>query len=128
LLTCMHSEVVKEVAGLAPYERRVIELLRNSKDKRARKLAKKRVSLRSQKSTPLAFYSSNTPPPARHLRPRQGKGRRAPARHCRVPPDRPLNNQPPTKKMFPRIRVLGLQQWDNGRAAQKDMGGMTTCT
>ncbi len=30
---------------LAPYERRVIELLRNSKDKRARKLAKKRVCL-----------------------------------------------------------------------------------
>lgn len=29
---------------LAPYERRVIELLRNSKDKRARKLAKKRAS------------------------------------------------------------------------------------
>lgn len=29
--------------GLAPYERRVIELLRNSKDKRARKLAKKRL-------------------------------------------------------------------------------------
>jgi large subunit ribosomal protein L36e len=39
-------EIVKEVAGLAPYERRVIELLRNSKDKRARKLAKKRVCLR----------------------------------------------------------------------------------
>ena len=32
---------------LAPYERRVIELLRNSKDKRARKLAKKRVCLHS---------------------------------------------------------------------------------
>lgn len=30
-------------ASLAPYERRVIELLRNSRDKRARKLAKKRV-------------------------------------------------------------------------------------
>lgn len=30
--------------SLAPYERRVIELLRNGKDKRARKLAKKRVS------------------------------------------------------------------------------------
>lgn len=29
--------------SLAPYERRVIELLRNSKDKRARKLAKKRL-------------------------------------------------------------------------------------
>jgi hypothetical protein len=31
------------ICRLAPYERRVIELLRNSKDKRARKLAKKRV-------------------------------------------------------------------------------------
>ncbi|KAH7223302.1 ribosomal protein L36e-domain-containing protein [Fusarium oxysporum] len=41
--TAFVREVVKEVAGLAPYERRVIELLRNSKDKRARKLAKKRV-------------------------------------------------------------------------------------
>jgi len=36
-------DIVREVAGLAPYERRVIELLRNSKDKRARKLAKKRL-------------------------------------------------------------------------------------
>ncbi|KAI1279947.1 ribosomal protein L36e-domain-containing protein [Xylaria sp. FL0933] len=34
---------VREVMGLAPYEKRVIELLRNSKDKRARKLAKKRL-------------------------------------------------------------------------------------
>jgi len=42
--TSFVREVVKEVMGLAPYERRVIELLRNSKDKRARKLAKKRLS------------------------------------------------------------------------------------
>lgn len=41
--TAVVREIVKEVAGLAPYERRVIELLRNSKDKRARKLAKKRL-------------------------------------------------------------------------------------
>ncbi|KAK6436721.1 ribosomal protein L36 [Oleoguttula sp. CCFEE 5521] len=61
--TAFVREVVKEVAGyaisyspltfnpntyhynnsLAPYERRVIELLRNSKDKRARKLAKNRL-------------------------------------------------------------------------------------
>ncbi|CAL8576999.1 ribosomal protein L36 [Xanthoria parietina] len=41
--TAFVREVVKEVSGLAPYERRVIELLRNSKDKRARKLAKKRL-------------------------------------------------------------------------------------
>lgn len=43
--TAFVREIVKEVAGLAPYERRVIELLRNSKDKRARKLAKKRVCI-----------------------------------------------------------------------------------
>lgn len=36
-------DIVREVSGLAPYERRVIELLRNSKDKKAKKLAKKRL-------------------------------------------------------------------------------------
>merc|ERR1712183_498607 len=41
--TAFVRDVVKEVSGLAPYERRVIELLRNSEDKRARKLAKKRL-------------------------------------------------------------------------------------
>ncbi|KAF3481660.1 60S ribosomal protein L36 [Arthroderma uncinatum] len=41
--TAFVREIVKEVSGLAPYERRVIELLRNSQDKRARKLAKKRL-------------------------------------------------------------------------------------
>lgn len=35
--------VVRDVAGFAPYERRVMELIRNSKDKKARKLTKKRV-------------------------------------------------------------------------------------
>ncbi|KAI5124929.1 hypothetical protein M0805_007356 [Coniferiporia weirii] len=43
--------IVREVAGFAPYERRVMELLRNSKDKRARKLTKKRLGtlLRSKR-------------------------------------------------------------------------------
>lgn len=41
--------------SLAPYERRVIELLRNSKDKRARKLAKKRV-----RSYPMLGRSSSS--------------------------------------------------------------------
>jgi large subunit ribosomal protein L36e len=35
--------LIGSINSLAPYERRVIELLRNSKDKRARKLAKKRL-------------------------------------------------------------------------------------
>ncbi|KAJ3336199.1 hypothetical protein HDU93_003465 [Gonapodya sp. JEL0774] len=36
-------DLVREVVGFAPYERRVMELLRNAKDKRARKLAKRRL-------------------------------------------------------------------------------------
>ncbi|KAI0242418.1 ribosomal protein L36 [Massospora cicadina] len=44
-------ELTREVAGFAPYERRIMELLKNSKDKRARKLAKKRLGtlLRAKK-------------------------------------------------------------------------------
>lgn len=38
-----HGTNTDNYNSLAPYERRVIELLRNSKDKRARKLAKKRL-------------------------------------------------------------------------------------
>ena len=67
--------------SLAPYEKRVIELIRNGKDKRARKLAKKRVHIPS----PLisSNSASNTLPPARHFRPRKEKSRRPPARHHR---------------------------------------------
>ncbi|KAJ3108517.1 60S ribosomal protein L36 [Phlyctochytrium bullatum] len=36
-------DLVREVVGFAPYERRVMELLKNSKDKRARRLAKRRL-------------------------------------------------------------------------------------
>ncbi|CAA20698.1 60S ribosomal protein L36-A [Schizosaccharomyces pombe] len=41
--TSFVRSIVREVAGFAPYERRVMELIRNSQDKRARKLAKKRL-------------------------------------------------------------------------------------
>lgn len=37
-------EVIRDVAGLAPYEKRVQELLKVGKDKRALKLLKKKVS------------------------------------------------------------------------------------
>merc|ERR1712098_138020 len=36
-------DIVREVSGFAPYERRAIELLRISKDKRALKFCKKRL-------------------------------------------------------------------------------------
>lgn len=37
-------DIVKEVAGHAPYEKRAMELLKISKDKRALKFLKRRVS------------------------------------------------------------------------------------
>jgi len=42
------KEIVREVAGFAPYERRVLELLRNNLDKRALKLAKKKLGTHSR--------------------------------------------------------------------------------
>ncbi|KAJ1788663.1 ribosomal protein L36 [Coemansia sp. RSA 2399] len=35
--------LIREVSGYSPYERRMMELLKNSRDKRARKLGKKRL-------------------------------------------------------------------------------------
>eukprot|EP01102_Stenamoeba_stenopodia_P004314 TRINITY_DN14635_c0_g1_i1.p1 TRINITY_DN14635_c0_g1~~TRINITY_DN14635_c0_g1_i1.p1 ORF type:complete len:138 (+),score=56.09 TRINITY_DN14635_c0_g1_i1:107-520(+) len=37
------KELIREVTGFAPYEKRIMELLRNSLDKRALKLAKKKL-------------------------------------------------------------------------------------
>ena len=37
------QEVIRDVAGYAPYEKRVMELLRNRLDKRALRYTKKRV-------------------------------------------------------------------------------------
>jgi hypothetical protein len=37
--------VIREVSGFAPYERRIVELLKISKDKRALRVAKKRVRI-----------------------------------------------------------------------------------
>ena len=37
-------DIVRDVVGYAPYEKRIMELLRIAKDKRALKFAKKRVS------------------------------------------------------------------------------------
>jgi len=39
----MVREVIREVAGYAPYERRIMELLRNGLEKRAMRLARKKL-------------------------------------------------------------------------------------
>lgn len=41
----MVRELVREVAGFAPYEKRIMELLKVGKDKRALKVAKKKVNV-----------------------------------------------------------------------------------
>ncbi|ORY93883.1 ribosomal protein L36e [Syncephalastrum racemosum] len=41
--TALVRGIIREVAGFAPYERRVMELIKNSKDKRAKKLTKRRL-------------------------------------------------------------------------------------
>lgn len=88
--TAFVREIVKEVSGLAPYERRIIELLRNSKDKRARKLAKRRV-----RTLHLAFDGHKTNlPTAWYLRPREEKGGRDDECHCRVEAGGPLDDLP----------------------------------
>ena len=38
-------DIIREVAGMAPYEKRIVELLKIGKDKRALKVAKRKVSL-----------------------------------------------------------------------------------
>src|SRR5579862_3033855 len=43
----------------APYEKRIIELLRNNKDKRARKLAKKRVCFRLETFADISWEHSS---------------------------------------------------------------------
>lgn len=42
--TVFVKSVIREVAGFAPYERRLMELIKNSKDKRAKKLCKSKVN------------------------------------------------------------------------------------
>lgn len=41
------KNLIREVVGFAPYEKRILELLKNSKDKRAKRLAKKKVCFHS---------------------------------------------------------------------------------
>lgn len=82
---------------LAPYERRVIELLRNSKDKRARKLAKKRVHLPS----PIYIYTLSNQTTAWYLRTRQGEGRGAHQRHRRVEKSWSLSVSPSFSQIIP---------------------------
>jgi len=67
-------EIVREVAGLAPYEKRVSELLKVGKDKRALKLCKKKVISSpcpgcqvECKSVHLRFFSDTQRHGSKHL-------------------------------------------------------------
>ena len=51
------KEIVTEITGFAPYEKRTMELLRVQRDKRALKFLKKRVSSVEPRSPDLSFYS-----------------------------------------------------------------------
>jgi len=42
------KDIIREVSGFAPYERRILELLRNNLDKRALKYAKKKLGTHSR--------------------------------------------------------------------------------
>ena len=84
--------MIAGMGRLAPYEKRVIELLRNSKDKRARKLAKKRVL---PLSPPFFFFIDGVDADcawwtAWNFRACEKKGRRTPEGHCGVEESRAL--------------------------------------
>lgn len=49
-------DLVREVCGQAPYEKRMLELLKVQRDKRALKFAKKRVSRAKRFSALLTIY------------------------------------------------------------------------
>ncbi len=63
-------DLIKEVAGLAPYEKRIIELLKVGKDKRALKVAKRkvRVGARPRRRRSAAPRRSSRPAGARRRR------------------------------------------------------------
>ncbi|PWN96174.1 ribosomal protein L36e [Tilletiopsis washingtonensis] len=52
------NSVVREVVGFAPYERRAMELIRNSKDKRARKFIKRRLGTLRRAKGKMEFLTN----------------------------------------------------------------------
>uniref|UniRef100_A0A672K695 60S ribosomal protein L36 n=1 Tax=Sinocyclocheilus grahami TaxID=75366 RepID=A0A672K695_SINGR len=60
-------DMIREVCGFAPYERRAMELLKVSKDKRALKFIKKRVRVEFFKFVSLVFPVKDDPPLRNHL-------------------------------------------------------------
>ena len=76
-------ELIRDVVGSAPYEKRLMELLKVGRDKRALKLAKRKVRHRGIKKF-LGFRKDSrgvANPPARVGRPRGGKR----SRRARLP-------------------------------------------
>ncbi|KAI3639104.1 hypothetical protein MIR68_000953 [Amoeboaphelidium protococcarum] len=58
--------IIREVAGFAPYEKRTIELLKNSRDKRAKRLAKKRLGTMKRAKSKIEELSNVIAEQRRH--------------------------------------------------------------
>ena len=114
-------EIVKEVAGLAPYEKRVIELLRNSKDKRARKLAKKRVGLSILRRT---LGEPSGPPCARAI----NRGGRLSECHLIPVPQSRTSSFPVvlTRLYSSEHSDVRRERWTNCKELLRSRGGLVT--
>ncbi|KAH6634356.1 hypothetical protein B0J18DRAFT_16690 [Chaetomium sp. MPI-SDFR-AT-0129] len=107
-------------SSLASYERHVIELLCNGKDKRARKFSKRKVCLTPTDQSPLSLNRpENTKgtncltrvKPGGNLRQGQGKGRGAAALYRRISQGRSLNHsrRAPSVVTPPRVGGWGFR-------------------
>ena len=98
-------ELIRDVVGSAPYEKRLMELLKVGRDKRALKLAKRKVRHRHKKVSRVSEDSprGESDPPARVGRPRGWKrARRACLPRCLRPASVCWASTATLSPLFPR--------------------------
>lgn len=98
-------DLIRDVVGSAPYEKRLMELLKVGRDKRALKLAKRKVRHRGIKKF-LGFRKDSRawriPPRASVV---HASGSAPVARACRGSFDRPRSAGPRPRRRPPRARL-----------------------